>query len=68
MRSPDRIDPMLAELRDLWRQHPDLRFGQIVNHAQALASVPGSLALIEDAALLEGLRELKRRINIGTGD
>jgi hypothetical protein len=30
MRDPNRIKPFLAKLEELWLQHPDLRFGQMV--------------------------------------
>lgn len=29
MRSPDRIDPFLAAFGELWKRHPDMRFGQL---------------------------------------
>lgn len=30
MRSPHRIDPFLRTLGEVWKQHPDQRFGQLV--------------------------------------
>lgn len=30
MRDPGRIDPFLAALGDVWKDHPDMRFGQLV--------------------------------------
>lgn len=30
MRNPDRIDPFLEELGNLWKQVPDWRFGQFI--------------------------------------
>lgn len=30
MRNPDRIEPILNELKTLWLKHPDLRLGQLV--------------------------------------
>lgn len=33
-RNPERIDPMIELLRADWKQHPDLRLGQLIaNHA-----------------------------------
>lgn len=29
MRDPERIDPFLAAFGELWKQHPDMRFGQL---------------------------------------
>lgn len=30
MRNPDRIEPMLNIIKDVWKKNPDLRFGQLV--------------------------------------
>ena len=30
MRDPKRIDRILRELEQLWRKHPDLRLGQVL--------------------------------------
>ena len=30
MRDINRIDPLLAKLGELWKQYPDMRFGQLV--------------------------------------
>lgn len=30
MRSPERIDPFLQQLGEIWKQAPDLRFGQLI--------------------------------------
>ena len=30
MRNPDRIPVILEQVRELWEQHPDWRFGQLV--------------------------------------
>jgi hypothetical protein len=30
MRNPDRIDPFLNQLGELWKKYPDLRFGQLI--------------------------------------
>lgn len=32
MRDPDRIMPFLEELGNIWRKHPDLRFGQLMTN------------------------------------
>lgn len=29
MRDPDRIEPFLDALGELWKRHPDMRFGQL---------------------------------------
>jgi len=40
-RSPLRIDPFLRALADVWKQHPDMRFGQLVMN---LSRVEGGFA------------------------
>lgn len=32
MRDINRIDPFLQKLGEYWKQHPDLRFGQIISN------------------------------------
>lgn len=68
-RYPNRIDPLLQALGELWRRYPDLRFGQMVVCAadvggadlpQCLSSVPewNRLFVIEDDALLRGIETM----------
>ena len=52
MRSPDRIDPLLAQLRELWLLHPDQRLAQlVVNLANPTNPCPEVFHL-EDTVLL----------------
>ncbi len=56
MRDPDRIDPILQLLGEVWKQCPDQRLGQlIVNALQPKGPVP-QIFYAEDDVLLEGLR------------
>lgn len=32
MRDPERIDEVLDELEEYWKDHPDLRLGQIIGN------------------------------------
>ena len=32
MRNPDRIDPFLKRLGDMWKKVPDWRFGQLISN------------------------------------
>lgn len=53
MRDIHRIDPLLAKLGELWKQYPDMRFGQlIINLLDNLGSAPWCL---EDDAWMEYL-------------
>ena len=41
MRDINRIDPLLAKLGEVWKQNPDLRFGQfIINLFNDLGKAP----------------------------
>jgi hypothetical protein len=62
MRDPDRIDPLLAQLAELWRLSPDLRLGQLLSNAAYLVGGP-DLRVIEDDRLLTGLAKLRERID-----
>jgi len=57
-RDPDRIAPVLEELRHVWEQHPDLRLGQlVVNAARAEGLDPFN---IEEDRLLNALRQMQQ--------
>lgn len=32
MRDPKRIEPFLAKLAELWNNHPDMRFNQLISY------------------------------------
>lgn len=59
MRDPARIAPMLEELRRIWEKYPDLRLLQLIVNSMPV----GELFYVEDDAILEGLRELERRLD-----
>ena len=56
MRDQNRIDNILQQLAEIWKQYPDLRLGQL------LLNVLGDPALyyIEDQALIDYLRNYYR--------
>ena len=33
MRDPKRIDPFLKTIKEIWKENPDLRFGQLIENA-----------------------------------
>lgn len=54
-RDPERIDRMLAKVRQLWIAYPDLRLGQIVVNAGGFGQ-PGVRAFhVPDEAMERGL-------------
>jgi len=48
MRNPERIDPFLQKLNQLWKSYPDLRFGQLIENVLDHAVGTSSLFFIED--------------------
>jgi uncharacterized protein YihD (DUF1040 family) len=56
MRDPSRIDEVLAILKDIWVQEPDLRLGQLVVIAAKPAEACPQIFYVEDEQLLSGLR------------
>jgi uncharacterized protein YihD (DUF1040 family) len=56
MRNPARIDEILALLERAWREHPDMRFTQML--CNLLDPTPNRLFYIEDDVLLDGLHDL----------
>lgn len=33
MRDPERIEPFLETIKKIWKENPDLRFGQLIENA-----------------------------------
>ena len=65
MRDINRIDPLLAKLGALWKQYPDMRFGQlIINLLDNLGKEPWYL---EDDAWAEYLDKYLKNDSIGSG-
>jgi len=63
MRDPNRIEPMIQLIRDIWYAYPDLRLTQLIMNALNINSDP---YYIEDDKLKEALqkyKELARREN-----
>lgn len=55
MRNPDRIDPIIEELREYWKAHPDLRLGQIICNAWWYSDAASiDLFNVEDDVLMKG--------------
>jgi hypothetical protein len=62
MRDPNRIGPVLEQVRQVWEGSPDLRLSQVVFAAARLGDVPfpEDPFYAEDDRLLIGLAEMKR--------
>ena len=61
MRDVNRIDPFLEKLGEVWKENPDLRFGQLVMNIET-----GSPSVIwnkEEDEWLEALEKYKNRNN-----
>lgn len=64
MRDPNRIPQVLNALALYWKEHPDLRLGQIISNAQSTHRINNGLAdtqdvfYFEDEDLLKTLYEL----------
>lgn len=69
MRDPQRIEPLLAKIRELWAMVPDWRLGQLLYNASRYLETTGyahttiDLFNVEDDALLEGLMILTDVVN-----
>jgi len=58
MRDPERIEPMLELLAQVWRQNPDLRLAQILVNAIPDAGPCPQVFHAEDDVVDAGLRRL----------
>ena len=57
MRDPNRIEPMIALIRNIWYKAPDLRLTQLIMNALKINSDP---YYIEDDKLKKALEELNK--------
>ena len=59
MRDPKRITSILATIREIWEQYPDMRLGQLL--LNACPELENNPFYIEDDIVLEGLRKFAER-------
>lgn len=58
MRDPNRIPRVIAALGAAWYANPDLRLGQLVSSAAALATSTSDPFYVEDDKMIEGLKKI----------
>jgi hypothetical protein len=61
MRDPERIDGVLAVIREVWKRYPDLRLGQLLVNAVQPSEPCSELYSVEDAPLVRKLESLVER-------
>lgn len=54
MRDPNRIDGILAKVKEMWEKYPDLRLGQLLSNAVG----EGWLYYVEDDSLIDEMEKL----------
>lgn len=59
MRDPGRIDPILEEVRRIWKKNPDLRLVQVFRHIQSLNQGPMDSFYVEDVEWEKILKDAK---------
>ena len=58
MRDPNRIEPMIALIREIWYKQPDLRLTQLIMNALNMNQDP---YYVEDEKLKKALEEYKEQ-------
>lgn len=60
MRDPNRIDEFCDELKKMWHQVPDWRFGQLISNALGEVQInrKRDIFFIEDDEMLKDLKEI----------
>ncbi len=61
MRHPERIDQVLAVVREVWHRYPDLRLGQLIVNAVQPDEPCSQVYSVEDTALVRKLESLAQR-------
>ena len=55
MRNPDRLEPVLNTILEVWKKNPDLRLCQLILNLVADAN---TLYYVEDEVLVKALKEM----------
>jgi uncharacterized protein YihD (DUF1040 family) len=61
MRDINRIKPLLEELETLWKENPDLRFGQLVYNISQEIGYSIDIFYPEDGDWLKAIKKLKKK-------
>jgi hypothetical protein len=64
MRDPERIDGVLAVVREVWQRYPDMRLGQLLVNAVQPSEPCSELYSIEDSRLVRKLESVAQRWGI----
>lgn len=62
MRDPARIDQVLAVVRKVWQQYPDMRLGQLLVNAVGPSEPCSKIYCVEDTALARKLETLAKQL------
>jgi uncharacterized protein YihD (DUF1040 family) len=62
MRNPDRIQPTLDELAEIWKENPDFRLGQLIMVIAMTGEHNPKLFYMEDDVFLKQLDERKTQL------
>lgn len=57
MRDPERIEPVMKKLENIWKKHPDLRLGQLILNAHSFAG-DSPLYYIEDKEFIKKIENV----------
>ena len=67
MRDPQRIDDVLAALREAWLESPDLRLGQLLINAVRPSAPCPEVFYVEDEVMLSGLNGYRELVKASGG-
>lgn len=62
MRNPDRIQPTLDKLAEIWKENPDFRLGQLIMVIAMTGEHNPKLFFMEDDVFLKHLDERKTQL------
>lgn len=63
MRTPDRIQPTLNKLAEIWKANPDFRLGQLIMAITRTREHNQKLFYMEDEVFLEQLEEFQNNLS-----
>ena len=63
MRDPNRIDKFCNELKTIWHQAPDWRFGQLIYNLMLTQFTSGGVFYTEDEEIMKAIKKKMQEYN-----
>jgi uncharacterized protein YihD (DUF1040 family) len=63
MRDPERIDPTIELIREVWKKNPDQRLGQLICNISRYGRGNTDPWIMEDHLIPKGIEEMEKKMD-----